>query len=104
MNCVKIRGMETYLQKHLASILAALITAGVIGAIGITFQNRMDNELTRQRIGQIDSMVSEVGRRVEKIQDIVQADVVRQKVAIIEIRIDELEKKVTKQEAKVKNL
>ncbi len=90
--------MENYLQKHLGAILTALVTSGIIGAISVTLQNRMDNELTRQRIAQMDVMLVEVGKRVEKIQDLVQAGVVRQKVAILETRLDELEKRVAAQE------
>lgn len=90
--------METYLQKHFASVLAALVTSGIIGGITITFQNRMDNELTRQRIAQMDMMLTEVSKRVEKIQDLVQAGVVRQRVAILETRLDELEKRMAYEE------
>ena len=60
----------------------------------MTLQNMKNNELTQQRMMQLDLTLTDVGRRMEKMQDILSDSTSRQKIAVLESRVEELEKKL----------
>lgn len=82
------------MQKHLASVIATLAASGIIGGITVTMQNRTDNELTRQRILQLEFTINEQSRRLEKMQDLLTDGSLRLRVAVLEARLEAVEKKV----------
>lgn len=88
--------MERFLQKHLASVIATLAASGIIGGITVTMQNRTDNELTRQRISQLEFVIQDLSRRLEKMQETLTDGSLRLRVAVIEARLEEVEKKIDK--------
>lgn len=86
--------MEKFFQKHIASVIASLAVSGILGGITVTLQNMKNNELTQQRMMQLDLTLTDVGRRMEKMQDILSDSTSRQKIAVLESRVEELEKKL----------
>lgn len=49
--------MEKFLREHLGTVFTSLIVAGILSFTSVTYQINSDNNLTREKLSQIDSMM-----------------------------------------------